>query len=244
MKRPATLETFESIELTPEETAEALRRGREEKYYELKKIEYNERMKAQRVFKAYSAGELEKLYCLQYEIDKDNQEVMLQIFRYFSGDPAFNGDLGKGLFVMGGVGVGKTSLMKFFVKNQRFSFRVDSCRDIETNYAAYGDEYLEKVSGNLQISVNSDPFGHKEIGICFDDLGTEANGKHYGKEKNVMAEVLLNRYDAGLPYCSTHVTTNLTADAVREQYGTRVTDRIKAMFNIIKFPTTAKSRRI
>jgi DNA replication protein DnaC len=74
-------------------------------------------------------------------------------------------------------------------------------------------------------------------------LGTEANAKHYGHEKNVMAEIILNRYDNNLPYHCTHITTNLTADEIKAQYGTRVTDRIREMFNIIKFPVGAKSRR-
>jgi DNA replication protein DnaC len=180
---------------------------------------------------------------MQFEFDESNTAPVMQACLYFSGDPTFKGDLNKGLFLMGGVGVGKTSMMQFFIKNQRFSYRMESCRDVETNYAAMGDEYLQKVSFNLPIAVNGDPFGHKEIGFCFDDLGTEANGRHYGKEKNVMADVILNRYDNKLPYHSTHVTTNLTADDIKAQYGTRVTDRIREMFNIIKFPISAKSRR-
>lgn len=30
---------------------------------------------------------------------------------------------------------------------------------------------------------------------CFDDLGLESNIKHYGNETNVIAEILLRRYD-------------------------------------------------
>jgi hypothetical protein len=180
---------------------------------------------------------------MQYNIDEFNIVAVHQICMYFSGDPQFKGDLNKGLFLAGGVGVGKTSIMKFFIKNQRMSYRVDSCRDVETNYAAYGDEWLDKLSVNIPISSNSDYFGHQEIGLCFDDLGTEANGKHYGKEKNVMAELILNRYDNNLPMISTHFTTNLTTEEIKKQYGTRVTDRLREMVNIITFPKEAKTRR-
>lgn len=243
MKKEKITESFDNIQLTQEEIEEALRRGREEKYYQLKREEYNNRLKAQRQYPKYTAEQLRSYFMMQYTIDEVNEGPVNQICRYFAGDSSFAGDLDKGLFLMGGVGVGKTSVMQFFIRNQRFSYRMEPCRDVETNFAALGDEYLQKVSNNLPIAVNADPFGNKEIGFCFDDLGTEANGKHYGKEKNVMAEVILNRYDNKMPYVSTHITTNLTADEIRQQYGTRVTDRIREMFNIIKFPMDAKSRR-
>jgi DNA replication protein DnaC len=237
------LETFKEVELTAEETAEALRKGREEKYYELQRIAYNEKIKARKLYPQFSADQLRSIYETYFELDEINSPVVNQICRYFANDPAFEGDLNKGLFLMGGVGVGKTTIMKMFIKNQRFSYRVDSCRDVEANYSAYGDDYLQTVSVNLPIAVNSDPFGHQEIGYCFDDLGTESDGKHYGKGKNVMADVVLNRYDNKLNYCSTHITTNLSAGEIKAQYGSRVTDRIREMFNIIKFPGDAKSRR-
>lgn len=235
--------TFDHIELTEEEIEDVLKKGREEKYYRLQREAYKSMLAAGRAFKNYSYGELFDLFTLQYEVDDFNRSQVDQICLYFAGDDRFNGDINKGLFLMGGVGIGKTSIMKFFLKNQRFSYRIDSCRDVEMNYSAYGDDYMEKVSKNLTVAVNADPFGHKEIGYCFDDLGTESNGKHFGKEKNVMADIILNRYDNQLPFISTHITTNLPADKIKELYGTRVTDRLNQMFNLIKFPKGAKSRR-
>lgn len=245
------METFDNIELSEAEIEEALRRGREEKYYEIQRKEYNERLKRDKTYPKYSADQLYDYYKMQFEIDEFNGSVVSQLCFYFSNDSSFQGDLNKGLFLMGGVGVGKTSIMKFFARNQRLSYRMEPCRDVEMNYGSLGDEYLQKVSTNLPISVNADPFGHTNIGFCFDDLGTEADGKNYGKSKNVMAEVLLNRYDNNLlydevgnpVYTHTHVTTNLTADQIKAQYGSRVTDRIREMFNVIKFSTQAKSRR-
>lgn len=129
------------------------------------------------------------------------------------------------------------------MRNQINSFRMESCREVESKYAQFGEEYISACSFNIEISVNSDPFGHQMIGYCFDDLGTESNSKYFGKEKNVMAEIILNRYDNNLDYRTTHLTTNFTAEKIKEQYGTRVTDRIKQMFNIIQFDVNAKSRR-
>ncbi len=40
---------------------------------------------------------------------------------------------------------------------------------------------------------------------CFDDLGTEKNLKYYGNECNVMAEILLSRYDIFTSKKSKHI---------------------------------------
>jgi DNA replication protein DnaC len=238
-----TLELFENIQLTEEETVEGLRAAREKKYYLLKQAEYRERMNRNRNHPTFKARELYQVFEMQFTVDDENVEVITNICKYFANDETFVGNLNRGLFLMGGVGVGKTSLMKFFFKNQRFSYKIESCRDVEANFSQMGENFIESRSFNLPASVNSDPFGHQTIGFCFDDLGTEANSKFYGKEKNVMADIILNRYDNQLPGISTHITTNLTADEIKAQYGTRVTDRIREMFNIIKFPVGAKSRR-
>jgi DNA replication protein DnaC len=57
-----------------------------------------------------------------------------------------------------------------------------------------------------------------------------------------MHEVLTQRYKNGL-FTSTHVTTNLSAEQIKELYGVRVADRMREMFNLISFPENAKSRR-
>jgi DNA replication protein DnaC len=243
LKMEKTLELFENIQLTEEETIEGLRAAREKKYYLLKQIEYRERMNRSKNYPCFTATELYDIFKMQFDVDADNVDVITNICKYFAADETFDGNLNRGLFLMGGVGVGKTSLMKFFFKNQRFSFKIESCREVESNFSQMGENYIESRSFNLPVAVNSDSFGHQTIGFCFDDLGTESNSKFYGKEKNVMADIILNRYDNQLPGISTHMTTNLSADEIKAQYGTRVTDRIREMFNIIKFPVGAKSRR-
>lgn len=238
------METFDQITMTEEETTEALRAGREKKFYILKQIEYRKRLTEQQRIKTYTAHELYDLVRLQYDVDEDNLEVVEKLCQYFSRDESFPGDLDKGLFLIGPIGVGKTALMKFFFKNQRFSYKVESCREVETKYGEMGDNYIDRCSFNVPISSNGDPFGHQVIGFCFDDLGTESNAKYYGKEKNVMAEIILNRYDNQLPFISTHITSNLTTEQIKDIYGSRVTDRFKQMVNVIQFPVTAKSRRV
>lgn len=237
------LESFEEIELSDEEAAEALRKGREEKYYRLKREEYNEKIRREREPMKFTYTELFTQFQNFFDVDVDNAPIVMNLCRYFTDSPLFDGDLKKGLLLVGGVGIGKTTLMDFFKRNQKASYRVISCREIESDFSSEGEKSVQYCSYNIPIAVNSNPFGHREIGFCFDDLGTEANAKHYGKEKNVMAEIILNRYDNKIPYPCTHITTNLTAEQIREQYGSRVTDRMREMFNIITFGKEAKSRR-
>jgi DNA replication protein DnaC len=243
LKREKILELYSEITLTDLETQEALRKGREEKYYKLKREEYNEKLKKVTEPLKYNTDQVCKMLNDALTIDEYNANIALDLCRYFTDNPLFSGDLKKGLLVVGGIGVGKTTFMQFFKRNQKFSYRVVSCRDIENDFAAEGEKSLSNFSYNVDVAFNSNPFGHREIGFCFDDLGTESNGKHYGKEKNVMAEIILNRYDNSLPGHCTHITTNLTAEEIKSQYGSRVTDRMREMFNIITFDKNARSRR-
>jgi DNA replication protein DnaC len=242
-KTSEPLDNYSHIELTPEETAEALRLAREKVFFRLREEEYRKKLSAPRTYPKFNSGELMQFFKMQYVVDASNEKIVMDLCYYFSGDPLFSGDLKKGLLLSGGVGVGKTSLMQFFSRNQIFSYRMMSCREIEKHFSESGYEAVDLYSSNLPISTNGNPFGHQIIGYCFDDLGTEDNSKFYGKEKNMMAEIILNRYDTKLPFNSTHITTNLTAKDIVEQYGTRVTDRLKEMMNIIAFSKDIKSRR-
>lgn len=232
---------YNHIILTEDETAEALRAAREQKHYLLKRLEYGQNLNKPREIPSATAEDVFKAFESTYEVDETNAGVVWNLCFYFTSDNRFIGDLKKGVLLFGGVGIGKTTLMHFFKRNPRATYKVVSCRDIESDFSSEGEKSVRQCSYNITIPENE--FLQKEIGFCFDDLGTEANAKYYGKEKNVMAEILLNRYDNRLPYTYTHITTNLSHDEVKEQYGIRVYDRMKEMFNIITFDKGAKSRR-
>lgn len=236
-------EQYAHIELSEEEQAEALREARSKKHYQLKEIEYKKSLSAERKPASFTAEQMYQYFQLQYTVDDSNRDIVGQLCLYFSGDQRFKGDLNKGLILFGGVGVGKTTMLRFFMRNQIFSFNVVSARRIEAAFSSDGESAIARYSTNVDISLNSNPYGQQIIGYCFDDIGTEANAKHFGKEKNVIAEILLNRYDHNLPKQSTHITTNLSVAELTESYGTRVTDRIKEMMNVIQFDKDAKSRR-
>lgn len=234
---------FDEIELDEIELEDAMRKAREEKFYRLQREAYREKLFADTQPKKYTSGQLLEFFSKTLVVDNDNRDIIHQMCWYFAGEKTFPGDLNKGLLLMGGVGIGKSTLMQFFIKNQVRSYRIISCREIESKFSTDGDDIVKQCSYLQPVATNSDPFGHKEIGLCFDDLGTEANAKHYGKEKNVMAEIILNRYDNQIDFRATHITTNLNAERIKNEYGARVTDRMREMFNVIEFPDTAQSRR-
>lgn len=243
IKNKVALERYDHVELTEEEIEEALRLAREAKDAVIKREEYRKRVAAINMPKVYNAEEVFAEYEKIMEVDDDNRNIVKNLCCYFTGDKRFKGDLNKGILLYGSVGIGKSALMRFFMLNQIATYRVVSCRDIESDYSKLGEDTVKRYSYLQTVAINSNTFGHREIGVCFDDLGTEVNGKHYGKEKNVMSEIILNRYDNQLENKYTHVTTNLDSEQLKSEYGERVLDRMRQMFNIIAFPDSAKSRR-
>lgn len=102
-----------------------------------------------------------------------------------------------------------------------------------------GYEILEKYSnGNLSHDIRTPK------SYCFDDLGTETTSKYFGNDCNVMAEILLTRYDLfkekGI---ITHLTTNLSATEIESQYGNRLRSRMREMFNLFGYEENSGDKR-
>jgi DNA replication protein DnaC len=154
-----------------------------------------------------------------------------------------NLDLKKGILLTGPIGCGKTSLMalvRFFFQRGK-QYQIKSTRDISFEFEKEGSKVINRYSKNpLNLSyTNPVP----KI-FCFDDLGVEQPQKHFGNECNVMAEILLSRYDLfiskGIP---THLTTNLSATEIEEKYGNRVRSRMREMFNLLAFDKGSIDKR-
>lgn len=128
------------------------------------------------------------------------------------------------------------NLMKYLAQIEHKYF-VKPCRDISFEFIQDGYQIIHKYSkGKL---YESEPKT-----ICFDDLGTENNLKYYGNECNVMAEILLSRYDIfTTKKIQTHITTNLSASEIETQYGNRVRSRMREMFNLIAYDKTTFDKR-
>lgn len=148
-------------------------------------------------------------------------------------------DLNKGILLSGPIGCGKTSIMHllkpfFYAKED---FKIKTSREISFEFAKQGYEALQPYTqkSNYQLRLT---------GYCFDDLGAEQQIKHFGNDCNVMAEILLSRYEQFLENKTvTHITTNLSASEIEKLYGNRLRSRFRQMFNLIAFDKEAVDKR-
>ncbi len=176
------------------------------------------------------------LFGKQFKIYKGDKEILLKLCSYFIKDhnncKKYEIDPNKGLLLSGPVGCGKTSLMKLLphlVPHQR-KYVVMPCRNIVFAFNHLGYKTIED-------------YGESGV-FCFDDIGVEPIGRHYGKDCNVIGEILLSRYELFLSTpLKTHGTTNLNADELEDRYGERVRSRMRELFNLIAFDQNTPDKR-
>ena len=184
-------------------------------------------------------------YGKHFNIREEDKHIIFRLLSYFLKDEAVAShlqiDLNKGILLSGPIGTGKTTLMnlmKLFEPAQgRFIMR--SCREVSFEFIKEGYETIHKYSRH-----SFQPNTHNPRTFCFDDLGTENNLKYYGNECNIMAEVLLSRYDLFISRnLVTHLTTNLSATEIEDIYGNRIRSRMREMFNLVSFEENDKDKR-
>ena len=178
------------------------------------------------------------LFGQKFRIYDEDREVLLKLCYYFIRDKencaSYGIDVEKGILLSGPVGSGKTTLMKLLrhlVPLQR-PYEMIPSRNVTFSFNHLGYRTIEDY-GNTKF-------------FCFDDLGVEPPGRFYGKDLNVMGEVLLSRYELFLQTnkkLKTHATTNLSADELEERYGHRVRSRMRELFNLIAFDETIGDKR-
>lgn len=161
-----------------------------------------------------------------FKIYEQDHEIIYKLAVYFIRDQSeaeYHGlSLTKGILLTGPIGSGKTSLMKLFSNFPGTQhYQLKSCRQLAGAFMKLGFEVIQHQSYSLAT-------------VCYDDLGTEQSLKYFGNDTNVMAEILLSRYDnftdAGI---KTHCTTNLNASELESAYGDRLRSRFRESFNLI-----------
>ncbi|GAA4795533.1 ATPase [Olivibacter ginsenosidimutans] len=184
-----------------------------------------------------------ELYGSRFALHTDDQSILLQLAAYFLRDEELckrhKVDLDKGIMLTGPIGCGKTTLMNLmrYLTGNENRYIMKSTRDITFEFIQDGYEVIHRYSrGKLYNTEYKD--------FCFDDLGTENNIKYFGNECNVMAEVLLSRYDLFVSKkLVTHITTNLSATELEQTYGNRLRSRLREMVNLIGFDKEVTDKR-
>lgn len=184
-----------------------------------------------------------ELYGNHFKILETDYQIIYKLIAYFLKDEPtcfqYNINLNKGILLSGPIGCGKTSIMNImkFLTPAEYKFYVKPCRDISLEFIQDGYQIIHKYSKGKLYEVEPKT-------ICFDDLGTENNLKYYGNECNVMAEILLCRYDIFTSKkTQTHITTNLSATEIEKQYGNRVRSRLREMVNLIAYDKSTPDKR-
>jgi len=176
------------------------------------------------------------LFGKNFKIYEEDEVVLYKLCIYFIRDfeacKKLNIDPNKGILLSGPVGCGKTSLMKLLrhiVPHQK-PYELIPARNITFAFNKIGYKTIQE-------------YGNSSF-YCFDDLGVETTGRHFGKDCNVMGEILLSRYDLFLQRkIRTHATTNLNAQELEECYGNRVRSRMRQLFNLIAFDKESVDKR-
>ena len=181
--------------------------------------------------------------CPDFEFDDNLNKLYTNGVTHFTGQKG-NWDLSKGLLIIGSVGSGKTLFMKVMkiLTNNIFGinmFRQYTSREITNGFLSSGYEFLDRCLYNENTSTRKKP-----THISIDDIGRmDETVTHFGTKKNVIQELLADRYEIFKTFGKhTFVTTNLNSEQLEQYYGEWIRSRAREMFNIVKITGTDKRK--
>lgn len=194
------------------------------------------------------------------------------VYFYLLGDPKFlksplicvgkqfpEPDLKKGLFIVGGYGCGKTSIMKtlFKIFDRSVEDPPIAIQNVSGNYELlkrYGMRFNYFTAHDVKqffetcAPEDENTFwnNHKSGRNYYDDITAEAVVSKFGKN-DIFKQILENRYKSkaitmvSLNYNEADPTVESTLNMFGNRYGARVYDRLFETFNVIAL--TGKSLR-
>jgi DNA replication protein DnaC len=163
---------------------------------------------------------------MSFVIDKYNEHVIHQFYLYLRSDERFEGNLQKGIMLMGKYGCGKTVIWESIVEMyntfiQELFIQRPMLKFIKSIHL-------------LEILKQQPIQSFAKRPLVIDEFGREPKQiMDFGNLRSPIIELLCERYDAG---AWTHGTTNFTLDTLcaENQYGKMTGERIKSMFNFIE----------
>jgi len=161
-----------------------------------------------------------------FVIDKHNEQVIKQLYLYLRLDERFDGDLQKGIMLMGKYGCGKTIILESIVEMYNTIIR-------ELHFQRPLLKFIRSI--DLLETLKEKPIkSFSLLPLVIDEFGREPKQiMDFGNLRSPVIELLCERYDTG---AWTHGTTNFTLDTLyaENQYGRMTGDRLKSMFNFIE----------
>lgn len=178
------------------------------------------------------------LFGKEFKIHSEDLEIIYKLCVYtiqdFEKCRKYKIDPNRGVLLSGPVGCGKTTLMKLLrhLTPHKPQYKIIPSRNAVFSFNHIGFKTIED-------------YGNSNF-YCFDDIGVEPTGKHFGQDCNVIGEILLSRYDLYVALkkkIKTHGTTNLNAKELEERYGNRVRSRMRQLFNLVAFDKDSENKR-
>jgi DNA replication protein DnaC len=170
----------------------------------------------------------------EFVIDRDNEPIVEQLYCYATQNPAFSGDLAKGILLQGKYGCGKTILLETYSMLHNHVVRKFGLNQPLLLFVK-SVELQEQI---IRQSVKS----FVQRPLIIDEFGRESKTvQDYGNISRPISELLSLRSDAGT---LTHSTTNFTLETLssEEFYGAMIGDRLKMMFNCITLQGESRRR--
>lgn len=161
----------------------------------------------------------------EFVIDKDNKDIVNQLYLYFIGNDKCYWNIHAGIILAGKVGCGKTLLLSSFIQLSNDLIN----KQIAIYHSNELADFIKEKGINDIV----------ERPLFIDELGREATEiKDFGTVMKPVVELISKRYEIG---ARTYGTTNYKPETLTEKYGEFIVSRLKEMCNYIIMP--GESRR-